>query len=247
MPYTSGERNTMNPTSDTARAQDSRLLAETLDLGATVPGTANSWKCVVVLKFHSKHPSGLRQRIAQADPDCVAVEGCAGVLVVVRDSSTLRQLAEMSVDLCLGLGHRVPVSGIFHSLHRALDALAFTNYSSALSRAIACSELGSLTALAKLTRAELEGLPDMAMISAIHDQETGRAGLEAVEALCRTGTLRKAAVALHLHHSSVDSRIQNVEAALGHRLTGAIPLCTAYAAILGLRLLATRVPSKRQS
>jgi DNA-binding PucR family transcriptional regulator len=40
----------------------------------------------------------------------------------------------------------------------------------------------------------------------------------ALEAFCRTGSLRQAAAELHLHHSSVAARLARVEQAVGWRL-----------------------------
>lgn len=42
--------------------------------------------------------------------------------------------------------------------------------------------------------------------------------MAALEAFCRTGSLRKAAALLHLHHSSVADRLARVEDELGWRL-----------------------------
>lgn len=39
--------------------------------------------------------------------------------------------------------------------------------------------------------------------------------LEAAEALCRNGSLRQAAASLHMHHSTVATRIARVEQKMG--------------------------------
>ncbi|MEV6898537.1 helix-turn-helix domain-containing protein [Amycolatopsis sp. NPDC051372] len=67
--------------------------------------------------------------------------------------------------------------------------------------------LGSLTLLAQIPADRLRTQPDVRALDA--------PDLEALEAFCRNGSLRQAAVALHRHHSSVATRLAHVEDALG--------------------------------
>ncbi|MEV0072620.1 helix-turn-helix domain-containing protein [Amycolatopsis sp. NPDC050768] len=70
--------------------------------------------------------------------------------------------------------------------------------------------LGSLTLLAEIPADHLRAQPDVRALDALAAPD-----LEALEAFCRTGSLRQAAVALHRHHSSVATRLAHVEDALG--------------------------------
>jgi len=232
----------MTLTRDPYGARNCDLLAEVADRAAELAGDwrTGSWKHAAVLVFATKDPSGLSKRIERADPDCLVASGPVGAIVLAEDVHELRRWAEKSPDLCLGVGHLVPVKSVERSCSRAMDALDFTHYNSAVSRAVSFGELGALTILGTFTSRDLANLPNMDVVSSISTTPAGRLELEAVEALCRTGSLRKSAELLNIHHSSVASRIRNVECELGYRLNGAIPLTTAYAAILGLRLLEDR-------
>lgn len=232
----------MSLTRDPYGARNCDLLAEVADSAAARLGKrhAGSWNYATVLVFASKDSRGLTERIERADPDCLVASGPSGAIVIAEDVQWLRRWAERAPDLCLGMGHVVPVRSAEDSCSRAMDALDFTHHNSAVSRAVSFGELGALTILGAFTSKDLASLPNIDVVSAISTTAAGRAELDSVEALCRTGSLRKSAELLNVHHSSVAGRIRNVECELGYRLNGAIPLTTAYAAILGLRLLADR-------
>jgi hypothetical protein len=221
--------------------RERKLIWSSLGMGRTKHG--------VVLVFRERFPSpALPRRIKDSDPGCIAIAVGSDIIVIAQQETTLRSFAEMATDIRVGIGYSAAVSAMHLSYTHALEALDFTDYGGPVSRVISHRELGALAVLARVPRKELLTLPDLPTISAIHQEATGRAELEALEALCRTGTLRRAAKLLHMHHSSIAKRINNVEKALGHRLTEPIPLGTAYAAVLALRLLRSAVvPNPRRS
>ncbi|WP_264669824.1 helix-turn-helix domain-containing protein [Arthrobacter sp. VKM Ac-2550] len=236
----------MNPVSNATVLPQRRLLSGLLHTDTNDRDRENLWislglgtlKRSAVLAFREKESSEqLPQRIAEADPDCIAVTTGADTIAIAPRDTPLRRFAEMTAGVRVGIGPRVPVARIHLSYHHALDVLPFTGDGSPVSRVISHAELGNLTLLARVPRDDLLKLPDLPALQAIERKDGGRAELEALEALCRTGTLRRAAKALHLHHSSVARRIGNVEEVLGYRLIGPIPLTSAYAAVLALRLL----------
>jgi hypothetical protein len=188
--------------------------------------------------FREEVPAGnLARRIEDADRDAVALAAGTRTFAATPCGARLRRLAEKTPGLRAGIGNTVAVAEIHRSRNQALHALAFTGYGGPVARVISYEELGNLGALARLPRQELQGMADLAAITEMDADGNGRAALEALEALCRTGTLRRAAKLLHLHHSSVAKRIGQVEERLGRRLTEPIPLASAYASILALRLL----------
>jgi sugar diacid utilization regulator len=79
-------------------------------------------------------------------------------------------------------------------------------------------ELGTVAVLADLPAARLRALPDVTLLAAVAARDGGAAGIDALSAFCRTGSLRQAAAELHLHHSSVATRLDRVEAVTGWRL-----------------------------
>jgi PucR C-terminal helix-turn-helix domain len=93
------------------------------------------------------------------------------------------------------------------------------------------TELGSLALLGELPPERLRAQPDVVALDALPATD-----LAALEALCRTGSLRKAAVLLHLHHSSVADRLAHIENELGWHLDEPRDRFRARFALLARRL-----------
>jgi hypothetical protein len=98
------------------------------------------------------------------------------------------------------------------------------------------SELGSLTLLAEIPVERLRAQEDVRALDALAATPTGAADVATLEAFCRTGSLRQAAVTLHRHHSSVATRLAHVEDALGWRLDEPGDRFRARLALLARRL-----------
>jgi hypothetical protein len=98
------------------------------------------------------------------------------------------------------------------------------------------SELGSLTLLAEIPVNRLRAQSDVRALDALAASPTGAADIATLEAFCRSGSLRRAAVTLHRHHSSVATRLAHVEDALGWRLDDAGDQFRARFALLARRL-----------
>jgi hypothetical protein len=73
--------------------------------------------------------------------------------------------------------------------------------------------LGPLALLAEIPTERLRSQPDVVALAAL-----AAADVAALDAFCRTGSLRQAAAVLYLHHSSVAARLAHVEDALGWHL-----------------------------
>lgn len=82
-------------------------------------------------------------------------------------------------------------------------------------------ELGVLTLLARLDPATIAEVPEVKAVDEYRRRPTGPQDLAVVDVFCRTGSLRRAAAALHMHHSTVQPRIERVEQTLGWDLTQA--------------------------
>ncbi|WP_329059760.1 PucR family transcriptional regulator [Amycolatopsis sp. NBC_01480] len=99
-------------------------------------------------------------------------------------------------------------------------------------------ELGSLTLLAELPPERLRAQSDVRALDDLAATPAGAADVATLEAFCRTGSLRQAALALHRHHSSVAGRLAHVEDALGLRLDDPGDRFRARLALLARRLAA---------
>jgi DNA-binding PucR family transcriptional regulator len=66
-------------------------------------------------------------------------------------------------------------------------------------------ELGALALLAQVPHESLRANADVAAVAALSAED-----LETLDAYCATGSLRRAADLLHLHHSSVSRRLEQI-------------------------------------
>lgn len=93
-------------------------------------------------------------------------------------------------------------------------------------------ELGSLALLAQVPRTTVRDNADVAAIARIAPDD-----LETLDTYCATGSLRRAADLLHLHHSSVARRLEQIARTLGIDLTEPTGLMRARLALTAWRLL----------
>ncbi|MGW5263560.1 helix-turn-helix domain-containing protein [Microbispora sp. NPDC004025] len=117
------------------------------------------------------------------------------------------------------------------SWSRARTALRFTT---ARRPVVHYDDLGALALLADIPRDAALGNPDVAAIARLAaDPED----LETLDVCCGTGSLRRAADLLHLHHSSVARRLGRIGRTLGIDLTEPAGLTRAGIALTTWRLL----------
>jgi sugar diacid utilization regulator len=95
----------------------------------------------------------------------------------------------------------------------------------------------SLGALALLAQVPPEAARDNADVAAIALIAGSPEELETLDVYCATGSLRRAAEILHLHHSSVARRLEQIGRTLGFELTEPSGLIRAGLALTAWRLL----------
>jgi sugar diacid utilization regulator len=95
----------------------------------------------------------------------------------------------------------------------------------------------SLGALALLAQVPQDAARDNADVAAIARMAGNPEDLETLDAYCTTGSLRRAADLLHLHHSSVARRLEQLGETLGIDLTEPTGLTRARLALTAWRLL----------
>jgi hypothetical protein len=116
------------------------------------------------------------------------------------------------------LGGAAPPLDARRSWHQAQLALRFAVPGTTDTAFIEHDALGTLALLAELPAQRLRTEPDVLALDALASTRAGALDVAALEAFCRTGSLRQAAAELHLHHSSVAARLARVEQAVGWRL-----------------------------
>ncbi|MGW1072093.1 helix-turn-helix domain-containing protein [Streptomyces sp. NPDC002537] len=96
------------------------------------------------------------------------------------------------------------------------------------------ADLGALALLAEIPRDAARGNADVTAIARIAESPED---LETLDTYCAVGSLRRAADLLHLHHSSVARRLEQIGRTLGIELTGPTGLVRARLALTAWRLL----------
>ncbi|RSM70516.1 PucR family transcriptional regulator [Kibdelosporangium aridum] len=107
----------------------------------------------------------------------------------------------------VGISTQVPAINAPAAWAEARTALRFASVGHPAVRA---DDLGSQIALASLPGEEIAKLPDVIALDGLDPQL-----LTVLTALASTGSNRKAAAAIHRHHSTIPARIAQAEAALG--------------------------------
>jgi len=119
--------------------------------------------------------------------------------------------------LRIGVGTVVAPEDAHSSWLAAASALRFTavDDSTGGNSAISYRELGALAALESISSDAMRDNADIIALDGLSRTARGQAALAALESFCSCGSLRPAAEKLHLHHSSVASRLKHVEDAIG--------------------------------
>jgi len=117
------------------------------------------------------------------------------------------------------------------SWRQARTALGFTT---ARQPVVHYDDLGALALLAHVPQ---DAARDNADVAAVARMAANPQDLETLDAYCATGSLRRAAERLHLHHSSVARRLDQIGKTLGIELTEPTGLVRARLALTAWRLL----------
>ncbi|MFC4118120.1 PucR family transcriptional regulator [Nonomuraea zeae] len=117
------------------------------------------------------------------------------------------------------------------SWREARTALRFTGPREPVIR---YDDLGALALLAEIPHDAARGNTDVAAIDRV---AANPEDLETLDAYCATGSLRRAADLLHLHHSSVARRLEQIGKTMGLDLTQPAGLIRARLALTARRLL----------
>lgn len=119
------------------------------------------------------------------------------------------------------------------SWRQARTALRFTTGRRPVLR---YDDLGALAVLADIPRSVVRDNADVIALQKIAGTADGSDALKTLDAYCESGSLRRAADRLHLHHSSVARRLEHLSAKLGFDLTEPGGLVRASMALTMLRL-----------
>ncbi|HEU4359919.1 MAG TPA: helix-turn-helix domain-containing protein [Mycobacterium sp.] len=115
----------------------------------------------------------------------------------------------------VGIGARTNVFTAFDSWKQAQRALRFASSTGYGRRAIAYERLSSLELLADLPVDRVWRLPEVARIDEIATSPAGALEVATMEAYLVFDSLRRTAAELHIHHSTVATRLAHVQSQMG--------------------------------
>ncbi|HEY3609850.1 MAG TPA: helix-turn-helix domain-containing protein [Pseudonocardiaceae bacterium] len=145
-----------------------------------------------------------------------AIEGRAAGLGPARALLVIGAVPDVPPGGRLGIGPRVPAIEAARSWQAARTALRFAADSEPI---VWWERLGSLAVLAdRLDHADLAELPDVRALDRLAADPHGDDTVAVLDAICATGSARKAAAALHRHHSTMPARLAHAESVLGFAL-----------------------------
>jgi hypothetical protein len=173
-----------------------------------------------------EHDLGRPVRVAAIDEstDAFVVDGAVG--------DRLAKLLEGSMGTAdrVGIGSRRPPSEAHLSWRSANQALVFAT-AGASAAVVSSDDLGPVALLASLARADMAEEPDVVALRGLAQSRGGRDVITTLECLVRTRSIRQVSTALHMHHSSIASRIRRAEAALDYGLDSPDALFRAHLAL----------------
>ena len=167
-----------------------------------------------------------------------------GFVVVAALSGTsaavIGSLLPASVTLPAGItgciGPVVPVERADVSWRAAHRGLRFAAMSPTWPALIDTADLGCLLALDALDRDGIRELADVRAVASIAAGRRGKEDLDLLDRICASNSLREAATAAHMHHSSINYRAHVLAEQLGISLSTAVGRYRARTALIFWRL-----------
>lgn len=117
-----------------------------------------------------------------------------------------------------GSGPPASVEQLGRSWAAARRAARFAGLGSHWPRWISATEIGSIAIMADLPGADVLTEPDVVRIGVLASQQSTQTTLDLLSYFCQQGSLREAAKAVHMHHSSAAYRLNAVAEVLGFEI-----------------------------
>ncbi|KOV81244.1 helix-turn-helix domain-containing protein [Nocardia sp. NRRL S-836] len=119
----------------------------------------------------------------------------------------------------IGVGPLVPAIEADRSWQAAAQALRYT---ADVEPVVWWERLGGLALVAeRIDQADIAALDDVRALDRLAAEPHGADTVAALDALCANGSVRKAAVVLHRHHSTMTARLARAESVLGFEVDSA--------------------------
>lgn len=149
-------------------------------------------------------------------------------LLLLHDGAPTIELDGVPLGVRVAYGRVRPLARVHDSYRNAHDAYLFTRpsphdlgpYQPVYGVLIDGARLTGLTALCRLRREDIELVDEVRVLDAL-ERDHGDQIIHLLEAYAITGSMRRAATQVYLHHNSVAYWVQKAESELGYSLTEA--------------------------
>ena len=120
----------------------------------------------------------------------------------------------------VGVGPELPGLEAPYSWQQARVARKFSSRNGRGPQVVRATELGAMAIIAeKLRNEDIAQVPDVAVLDELAAEPNGSDTIAILDALCRTGSIRKAANEVFRHHTTLISKLTHAESRLGFSLS----------------------------
>lgn len=156
-----------------------------------------------------------------------------------------RLRSQFEHDPCLttshaGVGAQSSAAALPLSLATARVALRFARMPAPIGfgsqRVATYDDLGPVRLLAELPDERIRDDPDVVRLAALRSGPDGQERIDTLRAVCVAGSIRRAARALHLHHSTLAVRVERLEEEIGRDLGDPAQRLSVHLALIALEL-----------
>ena len=198
-------------TSESETARAARLLG--FQVGASVRVIA-----VESTTSLDKELPQLRNTIAATTGGRVVAAAMTGTLAVVLAATTPAPIGTPPAGTAVSVGPVQPVENCSTSWRAARKGVRFAALGGRWPRWNTTDDLGCIIALADLNPSDVAALPDIQALTrlAAATSAKGQSDINLLDSYGWLPSIRETAAALHMHHSSVNYRLETISAALGY-------------------------------
>ena len=177
-------------------------------------------QCVQVLALTGTHTEDrrvakLRAEITERTGGRTVAAVLAPALGVVIAAGRAMAPLSAAVGFAVCVGPPVPVEHSAQSWARARRGVRFARLGGRWPAWNTVGELGCLLTLTDLDPAEVAHDPDVEAIARLAHGRTGETDIAVLDSIGALPSIREAATALHMHHSSVNYRVEAISKAIG--------------------------------
>lgn len=156
-----------------------------------------------------------------------------GILVLAAGTLTPD---DFPTDVRACIGPRVPIERLASAWNQTRQGVRFAAINEWWAPCLRLEQIGTLALLADVPEETARQSGDVRAVQQVWDRKNGDLDLRLLEAFCASASIREAASALHMHHSSAAYRLDKTEAHLGFPIREAQGRLRLYTALIMWRL-----------